>query len=321
MKAPLAAALLALVIPAPAPATDASHMMPRVSAGKVIAWPDMDGGAAGKMTVWVWTPPGYGTVKGKRYPVLYMHDGQNLFDPRLAGFGKAWQIDRAISRMATRDDLRSWIVVGIESPHDRLSTMFPEALFGDLPAAFQDRVRALFKENGEGPTLKGAAYQRFVARIVKPRVDRTFKTLRGRSDTAVMGSSFGGLASLAAIAAYPDIYGSAAALSVTASLASPADKGAPEEQAVREEIAAFGAMFNRSTMRPTANHIYLDNGTGTSDGTLEPYARALAALFEARGWKPGTEVDYRTFAGAAHDETAWAQRVDIPLAFLDTKDP
>lgn len=321
MKAPLAAALLSIALPMVASATDAAHMMPQVSTGKVVAWQDMDGGAAGKMTVWVWTPPGYGTVKGKRYPVLYMHDGQNLFDPKLAGYGKVWEIDQAITRMSRRGDLRQWIVVGIASPKERLSTMFPEALFGDLPPAFQDRVRALFKEVGEEPTLKGTAYQRFVAKVVKPRVDQAFKTLPGRSDTAVMGSSFGGLASIAAIAAYPDIYGSAAALSVTASLASPVEKGAAEDQAVRDETAAFTALFTRSTMRPGANHIYLDNGTGTSDGSLEPYVRALADLLKARGWKSETELDYRTFAGAAHDEIAWGQRVEIPLGFLDSKDP
>lgn len=102
------ALLLALIaLPALATSDDASRMIPEVSAGRVVAWPALDGGEAGRMSVWVWLPPGYDKHARKRYPVLYMHDGQNLFDRGLTKFDQEWGIDEAIPRLAARGDLRS----------------------------------------------------------------------------------------------------------------------------------------------------------------------------------------------------------------------
>ena len=95
--------LLALLAATPALAVDdPTRMIPTVSAGQVQSWPAMDGGTAGPMTVWIWTPPGYGKTPGKRYPVLYMHDGQNLFDKRLTKFNQEWGMDETIPRMARK---------------------------------------------------------------------------------------------------------------------------------------------------------------------------------------------------------------------------
>ena len=73
-------------------------------------------------------------------------------------------------------------------------------------------------------------------------------------------------------------------------------------------------------MKPGRNHLYIDHGTGTLDGSYGPYSAALIPVLEAAGWN-GPNFTFRTYAGAEHNETAWAQRVDIPLAFLDRKDP
>ncbi|WP_051503987.1 alpha/beta hydrolase [Sphingomonas jaspsi] len=319
MKAPLFA--IALIVAAPALATtdDPSHMMPTISAGHVIAWQDMDGGAAGRMTVWVWTPPGYGRVKGKRYPVLYMHDGQNLFDKDLTKFNQEWGIDEAIPRMVAQGDLRDWIVVGVQSPKSRYDTLFPTKLFQYLPADFQQRVKTLDSGDPKGP-LAGDDYLRFLVRVVKPRVDRSFRTLPGRDDTAVMGSSMGGLMSFYAMAEYPEIFGQAACVSMHVALGSPTDKDTDHARVSVNAAEAFRKYLATSRIRPGINRLYIDHGTGTLDGTYGPYSEKLVAVLKARGWT-GPSFSFRTFAGAEHNETAWAQRVDIPLAFLDRKDP
>jgi enterochelin esterase-like enzyme len=318
MKALLAALCVLFAVPAAA-ADDPTHMMPKVSEGLVVAWPALDGGAAGPMTVWVWLPPGYDQAKGKRFPVLYMHDGQNLFDKELTKFNQEWGIDEAIPRLVRQNDLRSWIVVGLQSPKSRYHALFPEKIFRFLSPEFQQRVMTLNSGDPEGP-LAGDAYLKFLTQTVKPRVDREFRTLKGPEDTAVMGSSMGGLMAFYAIAEYPEMFGQAAAVSMHVALASPSEKGLDHTIASRETAEAFRRYLSTSKMKPGANRLYIDHGTGTLDGSYGPYSAALVPVLQQAGWT-GPSFEFRTFAGAEHNETAWAQRVDIPLAFLDWKDP
>ena len=317
MKALLAA--LAVFFAAPAMAVDPTDMMPELSEGRVVAWRSLDGGAAGPMTVWVWLPPGYDAAKGKRFPVLYMHDGQNLFDRKLTNYNQEWQMDETIPRMVRQGDLRSWIVVGVQSPRSRYRTLFPQKIFPLLPADFQKRVMDV--DIGEPKiALAGDAYLKFMVETVKPRVDREFRTLKGPEDTAVMGSSMGGLMAFYAMAEYPQVFGQAAAVSMHAALAMSSEKGIDHSTTGADAADTFRRYLATSKMRPGANRLYIDHGTGTLDGSYGPYSAALVPVLQAAGWT-GANFMFRTFAGAEHNETAWAQRVDIPLAFLDRKDP
>ncbi|WP_324805702.1 alpha/beta hydrolase-fold protein [Sphingomonas sp. LY29] len=312
--------LFALLAATPAQAVDdPTRMIPTVSAGQVQSWPAMDGGAAGPMTVWIWTPPGYGKTPGKRYPVLYMHDGQNLFDKSLTKFNQEWGMDETIPRMAAQGDLRDWIVVGVQSPRSRYHALFPQKIFPLLTPAFQKRAMTI--DSGDPPSaLSGEAYLKFLTGIVKPRVDRQYRTLRGSQDTAVMGSSMGGLMAFYAMAEYPQIFGQAAAVSMHVALGSPTEKGADHQALAGEVAEAFRRYLATSRMRPGVNRLYIDHGTGTLDGSYGPYSSALLPVLAAAGWR-GPSFMFRTYAGTEHNETAWAQRVDIPLAFLDRADP
>jgi predicted alpha/beta superfamily hydrolase len=300
-------------------AADPTNMMPEISEGQVVAWRSMDGGAAGPMTVWVWLPPGYMEAKDKRFPVLYMHDGQNLFDRKLTGYNQEWQMDEAIPRMVRQGDLRSWIVVGVQSPKSRYRALFPQKLLPLLPADFQKRVMDI--DIGEPRiSLAGDAYLKFMVETVKPRVDREFRTLDGPEDTAVMGSSMGGLMAFYAMAEYPQVFGQAACVSMHVALAMSTEKGLDHTKTAAASAEAFRKYLSGSKMKPGTNRLYIDHGTGTLDGSYGPYSSALLPVLDAAGWR-GRDFMFRTFAGAEHNETAWAQRVDIPLAFLDAKDP
>lgn len=317
MKALLAA--LALLLAAPALAADPTHMTPTLTEGRVVAWPALDGGAAGPMTVWVWLPPEYEAAKTKRFPVLYMHDGQNLLDKALTAYNQEWQIDEAIPRMVRQGDLRSWIVVGVQSPKSRYRGLFPQKILPLLPADFQKRVTDL-EDGGPKGDFAGDAYLKFMVDKVKPLVDREFRTLQGPADTAVMGSSMGGLMAFYAMAEYPQVFGQAAAVSMHVGLAMSSEKGVDHNRVAGDAAEAFRKYLSTSGMKPGANRLYIDHGTGTLDGSYGPYSAALVPVLEAAGWK-GQAFTFRNFAGAEHNETAWAQRVDIPLAFLDRKDP
>ncbi|MDP9422126.1 MAG: alpha/beta hydrolase-fold protein [Pseudomonadota bacterium] len=317
MKALLAA--FALLFAAPALAADPTNMMPELSEGHVIAWPALDGGAAGPMTVWVWLPPGYDQAKADRFPVLYMHDGQNLFDRKLTGYDQEWQMDEAIPRMVRQGDLRSWIVVGVQSPRQRYMGLFPEKIFPLLSPAMKAKVLALDSGGAKTP-FAGDAYLRFLTGVVKPRVDRAFRTLSGPEDTAVMGSSMGGLMAFYAMAEYPEMFGQAAAVSMHLALFDPTVKG--DDHAAQAKLAAdaFRRYLANSRMRPGRNRLYIDHGTATLDGSYAPYSAEVVPMLERLGWK-GPSFMFRIFKGTEHNETAWAQRVDIPLAFLDRRDP
>ena len=315
-------ALLLTLLAAPALATtdDPGRMIPQVSAGRIVAWPALDGGAAGRMSVWVWLPPGYDAHRRQRYPVLYMHDGQNLFDRALTKFDQEWGIDEAIPRMVRQHELRAWIVVGVQSPRSRYDVLFPAKLLPLLPPDFQQRVRTLDSGDPKGP-FASDAYLKFLVGTVKARVDATFRTLPGRADTAVMGSSMGGLMAFYAMAEYPAVFGQAACVSMHVALGSPTDNGADHAASAKEVASAFDRYLATSAMLPGVNRLYIDHGSKTLDGSYGPYTDALVPLLHRRGWVDAPNFEFRTFTGAEHNETAWRERIDIPLAFLDARAP
>ncbi|MEG3154284.1 alpha/beta hydrolase [Sphingomonas sp. RB1R13] len=316
----LALLLILLATPSLATTDDPTRMIPHVSAGRVVAWPSLDGGAAGRMSVWVWLPPGYDAAKRQRFPVLYMHDGQNLFDRALTKFDQEWGLDEAIPRMVAQREIREWIVVGVQSPRSRYQTLFPAKMLPLLGPAFQNRVRTLDSGDPKG-SFASAAYLDFLVHQVKRRVDRSFRTLPGRTDTAVMGSSMGGLMAFYAMAEYPDVFGQAACVSMHIALASPTEKGADHAALGAEVATAFDRYLATSAMRPGHNRLYIDHGSKTLDGSYAPYSDALVPMLHRRGWTDGPNFMFRTFTGAEHNETAWRERIDIPLAFLDAKAP
>lgn len=317
MKALTAA--LALLVATPVLATDdPTHMTPAISEGRVMAWRALDGGAAGPMTVWVWLPPEYETAKEKRFPVLYMHDGQNLFDKGLTKFNQEWGMDEAIPRMVRQGDLRSWIVVGVQSPKARYQALFPQKIYPLLSPDFRKRVEGLETDDPKGP-LAGDDYLKFLVGTVKARVDREYRTLAGPADTAVMGSSMGGLMAFYAMAEYPQVFGQAAAVSMHIPLAG-VERGDDHAKWAAEATDAFRRYLAASKMRKGSNRLYVDHGTATLDEAYAPYSKLFIPMLDGAGWK-GPDFMFRTYAGAEHNETAWSQRVDIPLAFLDRQDP
>lgn len=311
---------VALLTPPLAAQAPDKPTVPEVSAGEIVWWPDFaPAEAVGVRDVWIWLPESYASAPDQRYPVLYMHDAENAFDRRLSNFDKEWGVDEAITRMARRGDLREWIVVGLRSPVDRYQTLFPQKLFELLPQDYRDRVSQIsFAGIEANKPLRGDAYARMLAIDLKGKVDEEFRTLAGPEDTAVMGSSMGGLMSLYAIAEYPEVFGQAAGLSTHLPMASP--EGGDPQQRAAEVAEAFRQYLAQSRLDPAINHIYIDHGTATLDAFYPPYFEAFDAMMAAQEWDSPT-FESRAFFGAEHEENAWAQRVDIPLGFLDRSDP
>lgn len=318
------AMLLCAAIPATSQAQDtppsAKPAVPEVSSGRIVWWSGFAPAAAvGVEDVWVWLPPAYDREPRRRFPVLYMHDAENAFDRRLSNFDKEWRVDETVARMAGAGDLREWIVVGLRSPTDRYQTLFPQKLLEHLPEDYRARVTGIDLPGIErGRTFRGDAYVAMLAGPLKARVDGEFRTLRGAQDTAVMGASMGGLISLYAIAEYPEVFGQAAGVSAHLPLANP--EGGDATTRAAQVAEAFAAYFAGTRLDPARNRIYVDHGTATLDASYPPYAAAFDAMMAKHGWNADS-YQSRAFFGAEHEENAWAQRLDIPLAFLDRKDP
>ncbi len=252
----------------------------------------------------IWVPDDYDRTTD-RLPVIYMHDGQNVFEPGRAYGGQEWGVDEALAGKQARA-----IVVGVWNTKYRGREYLPARVTALLDVATRERVEAVHG----GPSMADA-YLRFLVRELKPYIDSNYRTLTDRRSTSIMGSSMGGLISIYAMGEYPQIFGNAAALSVHWPLADPSKASVDEPAAVAR---AFGTWLKQSRMNPVRNRLYMDHGTLNLDSFYRPYSLKMEALLTSRGWKNGANWRSEVFDGTDHNEAAWRARVDIPLSFLLT---
>lgn len=250
-------------------------------------------------TVQVWLPPGYATGR-QRYPVLYLHDGQNVFDEPAPFSGRSWQVHRALAKGIADGSMRPAILVAVWNTPNRLGEYMPEAaLARALEAATAPGAELFAGFPLRRDQVAGDAYLRFLVGELKPRIDVRYRTRRGRADTLLMGSSMGGLISAYAVSRHPRVFGAAACLSTSWPIG-----------------GGFAAdWFVRNLPDPKRHRLYFDYGTGTEDGVIEAPQRRIDAAMAARGFRGAA---YRSLAwpGHRHSETAWAERVHVPLGFL-----
>ena len=244
----------------------------------------------------VWLPPGYDQNPTARYPVVYMHDGQNVFTHSAGYGGSTWETDRAMQKLLTTGAARPALIVGIwNTGMGRYPEYMPQkAVSGDAVSIHQG-----------GPAIPAAdlrsnAYLKFMVEELKPHIDRTYRTRPEREHTFVMGSSMGGLISAYALCEYPQIFGGAGCVSTHW----PTGDGA---------VIAYLA---RALPKPGAHKFWFDYGTATLDALYEPFQQRADAVMKVAGYTEGRDWITRKFESAEHSEKSWRARVDQPLAFL-----
>lgn len=251
--------------------------------------------------VTVWLPPGYVTSK-QRYGVIYMHDGQNLFDPKRSNFNKVWAADKSALRLIAAGKTKSFIIVGIDQPgEDRYRQYFPTPMLDLVSRDVRDDILTISK----GP-MTSDAYLEFLVRELKPLIDRRFRTRTGPKHTAIAGSSMGGLISLYAITAHSKVFGVAGAVSTHLPLAGP--EWSEEKRAA--VIAGWDRYVREKLGKPKGRRIWFDHGTETLDAHYAPYQEALDRSLVANGWRKGRDFSSRVYEGTPHEENAWAARMD-----------
>jgi enterochelin esterase-like enzyme len=303
------AAATALLVAAPAIAGDAQGPV-HVSAGRIVDLGILQSKYADPRRVVVWLPDGY-TQRGPKYAVLYMHDGQNLFDKATAGYGMEWEIDEHLSKLIAEKKVRPTIVVGIWNTPKRLQEYVPSKAFATLPADYRAKVAALY---GGEPLSDG--YLKFVVEELRPLIDRRFNVKTDRANTAIMGSSMGSLISLYAIDEYPKVFGGAGMMSTHWPLVINPDGKAVSQQDYEVVSATFERYLAPALPSPASHKLYFDHGTETLDAVYKQYQDRVDRIVASRSYVQGRNWLTRSFPGQKHNEISWASRVDVPLQFL-----
>ncbi|HUO97563.1 MAG TPA: alpha/beta hydrolase-fold protein [Rhizomicrobium sp.] len=280
--------------------------------GRLDRYPDFASRFVAPRNVTIWTPEGY-DPKGPPLPVVYMQDGENLYEPSHSLSGADWEIDATVSRLIREKAIPPVIVVGIYSTALRGREYLPRKIADHLPVEVRDTIYA----GWEGPPLSDE-YLRFIVEELKPFVDAHYNTRRDAAHTFILGSSMGGLISFYAMAEYPDVFGGAACLSMHWLLASPMAAGVkldPDTYA-RQVVSAFDVYLDGSRLRPEGHRLYIDRGDRTLDRSYAPFIAPFEAMMERRGWRQDGSYDMKFFPGEEHSEKAWASRVAVPLRYL-----
>ena len=235
----------------------------------------------GNRDVLVWLPPGYDDDTDRRYPVLYMHDGQNLFDPDTAfQKGEHWRLGETAAELVAEGTLEPLIIVGIYNTGDERIHEYTPTTDARLGGGLASH------------------YGRLIVEELKPLIDRTYRTRRDAASTGVGGSSLGGLVTLHIGFTHPGVFSRLAVLSPS----------------VWWDRRAILTTVRQTRPRP-ALRLWVDMGTAEGRRGLDD-ARLLKAALVGAGYVDGVDLHYAEYEGATHSEGAWATRVGPMLRWL-----
>ncbi len=232
--------------------------------------------------VTVYLPAGYDGEPERRYPVLYLHDGQNLFDPESAFVpGNHWRIAETADAAIESGAVKPVIIVGVHNTGVR---------------RLAEYTHSADKKLGGG---EADCYGLLLVKELLPFINETFRTLTGREHTGLGGSSLGGLVSLYLGLRHPEVFGRLAVMSPSIWW---------DNRSILKVLSASGELEQHP-------RVWLDAGDAEGPRT-QPDAELLAKQLVEQGWRPEEDLHYEWISGGTHDEGAWAARVRPMLEWL-----
>lgn len=280
-----------------------------VASGRIVCVESFDSKYIPSRNIYIWLPDGY--TNEKLYPVVYMHDGQMLFDSTQTWNQQEWGVDETAGRLISEHKIRECLVVGI--PHAgpfRFSEYFPQKPFESLTEEEKTLVMNSERSNSEkvfNEKIYSGNYLQFLVQELKPFIDSSFSTHTDRENTFVMGSSMGGLISLYAICEYPEVYGGAACFSTHwPGIFTLENNPFP---------AAIMDYLKTNLPGPQTHKLYFDHGTETLDAMYPALQKQVDRILEQKGYT-GEQWITLEFKGEGHDENAWSRRLELPLQFF-----
>lgn len=246
----------------------------------------------------VWLPESYDENSDTEYQVLYMHDGQNVFNPETSFNGVDWGVDETVQRLMNEGRIAPTIVVGVWNTNLRFPEYMPQK-----PKKFMESETSinLMIRDYNTPIISDN-YLKFLVTELKPFIDENYNTSPKREDTFIMGSSMGGLISLYAISEYPEVFGGAGCVSI--------------HWTAWHFGEAYKSQVEKNLPDPATHKIYYDYGTRGIDAKYEPHQLEVDDMMKRRGYTPSVNWITQKFEGADHNEESWRDRVHIPLTFL-----
>jgi enterochelin esterase-like enzyme len=292
-------------------ATGSFAQTPNVSGGKIVHYDNFKSEFVDARNVDVWLPNGYSP--DKKYAVIYMHDGQMLFDSTLTWNHQSWSVDVTLTKLLKEKKIKECIVVAIWNiPEKRHAEYFPQKIIDSIPEPTRNKI---LTRQIKGLPLADK-YLKFLVKELKPFIDSHYSTRKDAGNTFLIGSSMGGLISLYGLCEYPGVFGGAACLSIN----SPVMAVELMDQHTDADVARkFRNYLMRNLPEANTKLIYFDYGSNTLDAYYGPYQRAIDTVLVKKGYKyPFWTTRY--FSGTDHSEKSWSKRFNIPVMFLLKKE-
>lgn len=282
---------------------------PEVSMGKIQHIENFPSKYVDARNIDVWMPEGYSV--SEKYAVLYMHDGQMLYDAATTWNKQSWEVDEVAGKLIREGKTKKFIVVGIwNNGSKRHPEYFPQKPYENLLPTQKDTITAQLQKAGrtkEKFQPISDLYLKFLVTELKPYIDNHFSTLKNRENTVIAGSSMGGLISMYAICEYPEVFGGAACISTHwPGTFSSENNPIPD---------AFLNYMNSHLPDPKTHQFYFDYGNKTLDALYPELQKKVDLLMKNKGFTPSTWTT-QFFEGKDHSEKSWTERLHIPFEFL-----
>ena len=283
--------------------------LPKVSSGSIQRFSNFKSAFIQSRNIDVWLPENYTTAT--KYAVLYMHDGQMLFDATTTWNKQEWMVDEVATKLMSEGKTEDFIVVAIWNISQiRHTDLYPKKPFELLSTEDKEIVLKEAKKSQfafDETKMNSDNYLKFIIKELKPYIDKKYAVYTDAQHTAIMGSSMGGLISMYAICEYPKVFGSAACLSTHwVGFRDFENNPIPE---------TFFSYMKKKLPNPKNHKIYFDYGTETLDESYLKYEYRIDEVLQSKGY---TTENYKNlkFEGENHSEASWQKRIDIPLQFL-----
>lgn len=287
-------------------------VLPAYSQGKVITIENFKSEYIKPRNVEIWIPDEYQGDAGQKFPVLYMQDGQNVFNTETATNGISWNAAKTAQQLISEGKIEPMIIVAVWSSDLRFYEYFPEKAGEYLNDADKEQMDKPRLQAGKKKSdFLADEYLKFLAFELKPYVDKEYRTMPEAPYTSVCGSSMGGLISLYAVCEYPDIFGQAACVSTHWPIL-PNNENMNPSDAVRKYLE-----LNMPTSG--VHRFYFDYGTETIDQYYEVHQTMVNGIMEAKGYTQGQDFITIKYVGADHSEKSWQERFDGVLEYLYKK--
>ena len=282
---------------------------PTVKRGSIDYIPSFTSAYVDARSVAIWKPENYNPTI--QYNVLYMHDGQNVFDANITWNHQSWEAADHLQNLIDQGKISPCIVVAIwNNGSKRHAEYFPQKPFESLSNSYKDSLLVAIRKDSDSPLFKTNPYAddylKFLVDELKPFIDKNYSTNAAQRGTYIAGASMGGLISWYAITEYPLVFGGAACFSTHW-------PGIwPEDDPKKKIFSSFKSYF--LSHLPPNNRLYFDHGSETLDGFYHPYQNEIDLQIGTRF--PSASYMSFYYPGFDHSEKSWSHHFEKAMLFL-----